>query len=102
VSISDLSLKESLHACTQIHSSTHKTTRKKNDTLISQAADQAIETVGGRLSYLNRVGRSKDMARTAQQMVAHEKAWLLSQIGLIPGDDEGSRLFHNTKAYFRF
>ena len=48
----------------------------------------AVSTVGGRLSYLSRVSKSMNMREHAKHMVAVEKAWLLSIIGLIPDCDD--------------
>lgn len=48
----------------------------------------AIAVVGGRLSYLNRIARSRDMLEMARHMLYVEKGWLLSQIGLIDDCDD--------------
>ena len=40
-----------------------------------------MSLVGGRLSYLNKVARSKDMIGMARHLLEVEKGWLLSQIG---------------------
>ncbi|PVF95252.1 hypothetical protein CPB86DRAFT_711561 [Serendipita vermifera] len=44
--------------------------------------------VGGRLSFLGKVSRNKDIVEAAQQLLATEKAWLRSQIGLIKDCDD--------------
>ncbi|TFK51099.1 hypothetical protein OE88DRAFT_1630656 [Heliocybe sulcata] len=49
---------------------------------------RAIHMTGGRLSYLNKVSRARDMITAAEHMKDVEKAWLLSQIGLIPDCDD--------------
>lgn len=49
---------------------------------------QVISTVGGRLSYLGKTSKSKDMVEHANLLLAVEKAWLQSQIGLIQGCDD--------------
>lgn len=49
---------------------------------------EAVSIVGGRLLYLNRVSKARDMAEMAKHMLNVEKAWLLSQIGLIPDCDD--------------
>lgn len=49
---------------------------------------EAISIVGGRLAYLNRVSKSRDMLELANHMLRVEKAWLLSQIGLIADCDD--------------
>lgn len=49
---------------------------------------QAISLLGGRLSYLNRVSRARDMVDLARHMLAVEKGWLLGRIGLIRDCDD--------------
>ncbi|KAJ7209738.1 hypothetical protein GGX14DRAFT_535039 [Mycena pura] len=82
LSIYDLDHKEAMHAATHMHMSV----KKKN--ISKSMVQQAIEVVGGRLSYLNKVARSKDMVEMAKHILAVEKAWLRSQIGLIPDCDD--------------
>ncbi|KAL0955764.1 hypothetical protein HGRIS_001979 [Hohenbuehelia grisea] len=49
----------------------------------------AIELVGGRLSYLNRISKThREMTDMAKNLLLIEKAWLQSQIGLIPDCDD--------------
>ena len=48
----------------------------------------AINTVGGRLAYLTKVAKHPDMVGGARHMLEVEKAWLQSQIGLIPDHDD--------------
>jgi len=47
-----------------------------------------VSIIGGRLSYLARVATAPDMLEQARYLQAVEKAWLLSQIGLIPDCDD--------------
>lgn len=49
---------------------------------------KAISVVGGRLSYLGKVSKAKNMLEQAEHMLAVEKAWLQSQIGLIEDCDD--------------
>ena len=49
---------------------------------------EVISIVGGRLSYLGKVAKAKDMKEHAEHMLAVEKAWLRSQIGLIEDCDD--------------
>jgi len=49
---------------------------------------QATSLLGGRLAYLNRVSRSHDIVEMARNMLAIEKGWLLSRIGLIEDCDD--------------
>ena len=48
----------------------------------------AISIVGGRLAYLSRVSRARDMVEMARHLLTVEKGWLLSQIGLIQDCDD--------------
>ncbi|CAG8441360.1 14171_t:CDS:2 [Funneliformis mosseae] len=47
-----------------------------------------MERVGGRLSYVNRLGREDDIYETVAQLESEEKTWLTNQIGLIPDFEE--------------
>ncbi|KAH9996647.1 hypothetical protein BJV74DRAFT_877369 [Russula compacta] len=49
---------------------------------------QAISILGGRLAYLNRISKARDMVGMARHMLAVEKGWLLSRIGLIQDCDD--------------
>ena len=49
---------------------------------------EAVALVGGRLTYLGRVTKAADMVNHARHLLTVEKAWLLSQIGLIPDCDD--------------
>ena len=49
---------------------------------------KVIGNVGGRLSYLTKVAKSPNMLGHAQHLLQVEKAWLTSQIGLIPDHDD--------------
>ncbi|KAF7324326.1 hypothetical protein MVEN_02649300 [Mycena venus] len=82
LSIYDLDNKEAMHATTRMALSM----KKKN--ISSSVIQEAIGMVGGRLSYLNKVARAKDMIEMANQLLSVEKAWLCSQIGLIPDLDD--------------
>jgi hypothetical protein len=57
--------------------------------LLEDTISLAISILGGRLDYLNRVSRARDMMEMARHTLAVEKGWLLSRIGLIDdcGDD---------------
>ncbi|KAJ7072653.1 hypothetical protein C8F01DRAFT_1206138 [Mycena amicta] len=83
LSIYDLDTKEALHAATRMHMS-----MKKQKNIPPSVLQEAVEIVGGRLSYLNKVARSKDMIEMATHLLSVEKAWLRSQIGLIPDCDD--------------
>ncbi len=49
---------------------------------------QATSLLGGRLAYLTRISQSHDMVEMARSMLAIEKGWLLSRIGLIEDCDD--------------
>lgn len=86
LSIYDLSRDEALQALARMRKRRreHRNTRATDNASISEA----VNTVGGRLLYLNRVSKARDMVDMAHHMLKVEKAWLLSQIGLIPDCDD--------------
>jgi hypothetical protein len=49
---------------------------------------EAVSIVGGRLAFLNKVSKARNMAQMAKHLLRVEKAWLLGQIGLIPDCDD--------------
>jgi hypothetical protein len=49
---------------------------------------EAVSIVGGRLSYLSRVSKSRDMLEMANHLKTVERGWLLSRIGLIQDCDD--------------
>ena len=49
---------------------------------------EAVSIVGGRLSYLSRVSKARDMLGMANHLKTVEKGWLLSRIGLIGDYDD--------------
>lgn len=55
---------------------------------VEDTMTQAISLLGGRLSYLNRASRARDMGEMARSMLAVEKGWLLGRIGLIRDCDD--------------
>jgi len=57
-------------------------------TPLKDTLTQALSIVGGRLAFLSRVSRARDMVDMARHMLAVEKGWLLSQIGLIQDCDD--------------
>ena len=50
--------------------------------------EEVVNLVGGRLTYMGKVTKAADMVRHAKHLLDVEKAWLLSQIGLIPDCDD--------------
>ncbi|RIA87553.1 hypothetical protein C1645_777069 [Glomus cerebriforme] len=56
-------------------------------------SDEEIEDIiknriGGRLSYVNRLGREENISDTASLLENEERSWIISQIGLIPDFEE--------------
>lgn len=49
---------------------------------------EVVGYAGGRLAHLNKIARQPDMLRYAGELLRIEKAWLQSQIGLIPDHDD--------------
>ena len=82
VSVYDLSPKDALTAAMRIR----KNARRKKATV--EEMQEVVQLVGGRLTYLGKVCRAADMVKHAKHMLAVEKAWLRSQIGLIPDCDD--------------
>ncbi|KAJ6593510.1 hypothetical protein B0H19DRAFT_1205053 [Mycena capillaripes] len=82
LSIYDLDNNEAMHAATRMYMS------MKKKAIATSVIQEAIGLVGGRLSYINKVARSKDMIEMANHILSVEKAWLCSQIGLIPDLDD--------------
>ncbi|KDR75696.1 hypothetical protein GALMADRAFT_495888 [Galerina marginata CBS 339.88] len=82
ISVYDLDNEESLHAASRMRRSVGRPPAETDD------LKEAVSYVGGRLSYLNKVSKSKDMLGMAKHLLDVEKAWLLSQIGLIPDCDD--------------
>ncbi|KAJ7502952.1 hypothetical protein B0H11DRAFT_612319 [Mycena galericulata] len=82
LSIYDLDNKEALHAAKRMYMS------MKQKNISHSIVEEAVSIVGGRLSYLNKVSKSKDMVEMAKLLLSTEKAWLRSQIGLISDCDD--------------
>ena len=83
LSIYDLNKAESIHALTRMRKSVREQQKGTRENIM-----EAVSIVGGRLLYLNKVSKARDMAEMARHMLSVEKAWLLSQIGLIPDCDD--------------
>lgn len=50
--------------------------------------NETLELVGGRLSFITKAAKARDMTAMAKHLLAVEKGWLLSRIGLIPDCDD--------------
>ncbi|KAG8966190.1 hypothetical protein FRC03_012308 [Tulasnella sp. 419] len=82
LSIYDLNPRESLSALRRLRQ------KMKGHVEEDHILEQALQDIGGRLSYMARAGRSNDILEAAKNMRENEKAWLLSRIGLIPDCDD--------------
>jgi len=82
LNIYDLTSEEARGACKRMRYNTSL------PMLLEDTISQAISILGGRLAYLNRVSRAGDMVEMARHMLAVEKGWLLSRIGLIDDCDD--------------
>ncbi|KAH7907003.1 hypothetical protein BJ138DRAFT_1161239 [Hygrophoropsis aurantiaca] len=82
LSIRDLDGKQAHQALT------HMRTSRKRSVPTPEIIEDAISLVGGRLSYLSKLSRADDVLESANNALRLEKAWLLSQVGLIPDCDD--------------
>ena len=82
VSIYDLDNKEAIQASINMR---HSYNREK-ETI--ETVREVVSIVGGRLSYLSRVSKARDMLEMANHLKDVEKGWLLSRIGLIEDCDD--------------
>ena len=82
LSVYDLDNEEAVRASVNIR----RSSKRRKETL--EAIREAVSIVGGRLSYLSRVSKARDMLGMANHLKTVEKGWLLSRIGLIRGCDD--------------
>ncbi|KAI9062365.1 hypothetical protein FKP32DRAFT_1593521 [Trametes sanguinea] len=82
VSVYDLSAEDALTAARRMRLNARQ--RKESPEVLQEV----VKIVGGRLTYLGKATKAPDMVKHARHMLAVEKAWLLSQIGLIPDCDD--------------
>lgn len=82
LSVYDLDNKEAVQA--SINMRRHSTRGKEN----IETVREAVSIVGGRLSYLSRVSKARDMLEMADHLKTVERGWLLSRIGLIRDCDD--------------
>lgn len=82
VSIGDLSFEQARHALALMRMNRRKS-QADQETL-----GRVVSLVGGRMSFLSKMSRAEDLLKSAQEVADWEKAWLLSQIGLIPDCDD--------------
>lgn len=82
LSVYDLDNTEAIQASMHIRHSS----RRKMENI--ETVREAVSIVGGRLSYLSRVSKARDMLEMANHLKTVEKGWLLSRIGLIQDCDD--------------
>ena len=75
ISIYDFDREESIKAISQLRQSAGYHLPKRNE------LEEPLSLVGGRLTYLNEIAKSKDMSGMAKHLLKIEKGWLLSKIG---------------------
>lgn len=86
LSIRDLDKKDAMSAL-------HKRRKRyQNEDIDDALAEKIYDKVGGRLAFLNRVAKSKDMLQMCDEIIKQEKTWLLNQCGLLGSsmDDDGT------------
>ncbi|KAH8828391.1 hypothetical protein DL96DRAFT_1174418 [Flagelloscypha sp. PMI_526] len=82
VNIYDLDGNEAMHAAGRLRRNTRLPSAPQS------IFKEVVSMVGGRLAYLSKVTKSHDMIAAAKSMLDIEKAWLLSQVGLIVDCDD--------------
>lgn len=82
VSVYDLNHREALQASLRMRMNAHREVEEID------AFKEVVNIMGGRLSYLGKTCKAKEMMPTAKHLLQVEKAWLLSQIGLIQDHDD--------------
>lgn len=55
----------------------------RQDSPPSELLEQVYDKVGGRMSYLNKVAKSNDMMKTAEDICRSEKTWFLNQCWIL-------------------
>ncbi|EON98893.1 hypothetical protein UCRPA7_5599 [Phaeoacremonium minimum UCRPA7] len=54
-----------------------------SERLSNEMAEKVYDQIGGRLTFLNRVAKSKDMMKTCEQIIEIEKTWFLNQCWIL-------------------
>jgi len=81
LSVYDLDNKEAIQASINIR----RYSTREMETI--ETVREAVSIVGGRVSYLSRVSKARDMLEMASRLKDVERGWLLSRISLIQGCD---------------
>ncbi|EKM53414.1 uncharacterized protein PHACADRAFT_125129 [Phanerochaete carnosa HHB-10118-sp] len=82
VSVRDLNHRQALQAAMKMRKACNRPDEPE------EIYKEVVNYAGGRLAYLNKIARQPDMLRYAGELLGIEKAWLQSQIGLIPDHDD--------------
>ena len=99
LSVTDLKKNEALAALRRLRRSyAHGSTHADKPIEDTDTLKRVLSFVGGRLSFLSKDAKQDDMLHAAEHMVAKEKGWLLSQIGLITDCDDD--VMDEVHAYF--
>lgn len=77
IRILDLNKQKSIAALSNYRS------RYRGDSPPSELLEKVYEKVGGRMSYLNKVAKSDDMLKTADDICKSEKTWFLNQCWIL-------------------
>lgn len=80
ISVRDLSRKKAIEALKLRRWQLHKEIPKM------EMLEQVYELVGGRLAFLNKVAREKDMIAKCNEICEDEKTWLMNKCGLLGSD----------------
>ena len=83
-SVTDLPRLQALTALAKYRAKYHK------EVPTSEILGEVYSRVGGRLTYLNRVAKSKDMIKTCDEIIDVERRWFLNQcwiLGMEMDDD---------------
>jgi hypothetical protein len=78
ISVTDLPKQEAIAALEK-----YRMRYKKDGAIDRQVLEQVYDRVGGRLTFLNRVAKSKDMLETCAKVQEVEKRWFLNQCWIL-------------------
>ncbi|KZT05366.1 uncharacterized protein LAESUDRAFT_727003 [Laetiporus sulphureus 93-53] len=82
VSVTDLKFKDGLRAFQRLRR------RAGRQPVTPEVFEEAMSITGGRLAYMAQISKESDILERSRRMLAVEKAWLQSVIGLIPDCDD--------------
>ncbi|CAE6341502.1 unnamed protein product [Rhizoctonia solani] len=85
--VKDLALNDAHKAFLKLRKDTLRL-QDQQETESDQTLQDAALASGGRLAYMSRLARSQDMKDSIERLKKGEKAWLLTNTGLIPDCDD--------------